>query len=82
MLFFVPGIGLYAQTGESSADGVHEKILEKIEHQLQRKDTKLLCLDGCASDLDGTDDGKNRHWVRSSDLDLASLLISCVLMHV
>ncbi len=62
MLLYVPGIGLYAQTGESPADGAHEKILDKVQHQLQRKDTKLLCLDGCASDLDGTEEGKDRHW--------------------
>ncbi len=54
VLFFVPG--------ESPSDGTQEKILAGIKHQLQRKDTNLLCLDGCSSDLDGTDDGKNRHW--------------------
>ena len=54
--------GLHAQTGNGPADGTQEKILDKIEHQLQRKDTKLLCLDGCASDRDGTDNGKHRHW--------------------
>ena len=62
VLVFGAGIGLNAQTGESPADGNHQKILDKIQHQLQRKDTRLLCLDGCASDLDNTDDGKHRHW--------------------
>ena len=62
MLVFGTGLWLYAQTGEGPAAGGHQKILDKIQHQLQRKDTKLLCLDGCASDLDQTEDGKNRHW--------------------
>lgn len=56
------GIGLHTLTEESLADGTQEKILAKIEHQFQRKDTKLLCLDGCSSDLDGSDKGKGRHW--------------------
>ena len=61
-LIFGLDFWLHAQTGNGPADGTQEKILAKIEHQFQRKDTKLLCLDGCSSDLDGSDKGKGRHW--------------------
>jgi len=53
---------LFAQTGENPAAVAQEKILTGIEHKLQRKDTKLLCLDGCASDLDSRDQMRDRRW--------------------
>ena len=53
---------LFAQPGESPAGVAQEKILTGIEHKLQRKDTKLLCLDGCASDLDPREQMKDRRW--------------------
>ena len=52
----------FAQTGGNPAIVVQEKILTGIEHKLQRKDTKLLCLDGCASDLDPREQMKDRRW--------------------
>ncbi|MEW8357039.1 MAG: choice-of-anchor X domain-containing protein [Candidatus Thiodiazotropha sp.] len=36
-----------------------QKVLTAMVHQYQRKDTGLLCLDSCASDLDGT---TVKHW--------------------
>lgn len=62
VLIFGLGFALYTLTEESLADGTQEKILDKVEHRLQRKDTKLLCLDGCFSDRDDTEYGKMRHW--------------------
>jgi len=53
---------LFAQTGGSPAAVAQKKILTGIEHKLQRKDTKLLCLDGCASDLDPREQMKDRRW--------------------
>lgn len=42
------------------ASNAKEKILNHpVQHQRQRKDTKLLCLDGCASHLDGS---TKDHW--------------------
>lgn len=38
---------------------IAEKILTAMIHKYQRKDTNLLCLDGCASDEDGT---TVKHW--------------------
>ena len=61
-LVFGIGLVLYALIGESLANEAEEKILDKVEHRLQRKDTKLLCLDGCLSDRDKTKYGKIRHW--------------------
>lgn len=55
------GILLYAQTGGKHDAGKQEKILPGFVYQLQRKDTKLLCLDGCASELDPSEKVKGMH---------------------
>jgi hypothetical protein len=56
------GFLLYAQTGGEPDPGKKEKVLPGLVYQLQRKDTKLLCLDACASDLDPDEKVKNMHW--------------------
>jgi len=53
---------IFAQNEESPAGGIQVKILSGISHLLQRKDTKLLCLDGCASDKDHREEMKDRRW--------------------
>ena len=60
----VLGLGflLFAQTDGEPVAGNKEKVLPGLVYQLQRKDTKLLCLDGCASDLDPSDKMKGMHW--------------------
>ena len=58
----VSGCQLFAQSEENLATGNHEKILAGIEHKLQKKDTKLLCLDGCASDWDLREKMKDLRW--------------------
>lgn len=62
ILVLVSSCQLFAQSEESFAAGIHEKILVGMEHQLQKKDTKLLCLDGCASDWDLREQMKDRRW--------------------
>lgn len=47
----------FLQNSETRADPSRlkeEKILKGMVHMYQTKDTKLLCLDGCDSDLDGS----------------------------
>ena len=46
-------------SGGGGGDAPNEKIINGIKHKHQRKDTDLLCLDGCASDLDKS---KAMHW--------------------
>jgi hypothetical protein len=58
------GFVLFIQTEETPADGIQEKTLDGIKYQPQRKDTKLLCLDGCYSERDKTDDAKDKYWDR------------------
>lgn len=60
----VLGLGflLFAQPGGTSDAGKKEKILTGLVYQLQRKDTKLLCLDGCASNLDPNVKMNGMHW--------------------
>jgi len=41
------------------SDGAVEKILTAMQYRRQRKDSQLLCLDGCASDLDAS---TVKHW--------------------
>lgn len=38
---------------------VEEVLLTDMQHKYQKKDTRLLCLDGCASNLDGS---TVKHW--------------------
>jgi hypothetical protein len=56
------GFRIHAQNDENPATDIQEKILSGMEHKLQRKDTKLLCLDGCASDRDQREEMKDRRW--------------------
>jgi hypothetical protein len=56
------GFLLYAQTGGEPEAGKKEKILTGLVYQLQRKDTKLLCLDECASDLDPSEKVIGMRW--------------------
>jgi len=56
------GFLLFAQTGGASDAAKQEKVLPGFAYQLQRKDTKLLCLDGCASELDPSEKVKGMHW--------------------
>lgn len=41
------------------SDGASEKLLTAMQYRRQRKDSPLLCLDGCASDLDAS---TVKHW--------------------
>jgi len=41
------------------ADGAVETVLAAMQYRRQRKDTHLLCIDGCASDADAT---TTKHW--------------------
>ena len=61
-LVFGVGFMLHAQTEEQPAAGTREKVLSGIEWKYQRKDTRLLCLDGCWSERDQSEEGKKRHW--------------------
>lgn len=45
--------------GNDTDGQVQEHVLTAMVHKFQRKDTHLLCLDGCASDLDAT---TAKHW--------------------